>query len=187
MTSTRTKNKFAPLEQTEASIADLQRSVKDASSDAQTKLGRMLLGLHDKDWDRVNELILRGMDLTDSVSDIAKDIEALREFMSRFRSTLDHMRITTQPSQGTRPSLKQSVETFINERVAQGQRTITIAEAMDHLEAIEFRLAVKNPTAVVASMIGRDPRISKKEKGVYEITEMPSSEPTPEDQAMAPS
>jgi len=164
------------LEQTEASIADLQRSVKDASSDAQTKLGRMLLGMHDKDWDRVDEFIRRGIDLMDSVSNIAADIEALRQFMSRFRSTLDHMKITTQPSQATRPSLKQSIETFINECVAQGQLTITIAQAMNHLEASEVKLEVKNPTAVVASIIGRDRRITKKEKGIYEIAETISTE-----------
>ena len=158
------------IQEVEKAVEQLGLSVDECSDQIRMSLAQLLSVMSGKDWANCAEEIIQcGHAFADTLSSISKDADEVRRYILDSMRTVDLMRQGTSGVSGNPPSLKKAVDSLGNEYQQQRLHEITVEKILDDLKAMEVALNVKNPQAVVASILARHPSFTRKAKGVFEV------------------
>ena len=147
-------------------VNDILLKVRD---DINTDLRQPLLHMRDTDWEQAPKLL---EDYRYIIDELNKAVAALSETTrsaSETYSTMQAMYKEWQKTQAlTVPStISEHVRTVIDEFVVGQEQFLHVDEVRKKLEAKKVPLFVKNPAAVLASIIARDGRLEGRGMGLF--------------------
>lgn len=150
-------------------VKQLNDALLKVRDDIDTDLRRPLLHMRDTDWEQVPKLL---EDCRYIIDELNKAVAALSETTrsaSETFSTMQGMYKEWQKTQTlTVPStISEHVRAVIDEFVVGQEEFIHVDEVRKKLEARKVPLYVKNPAAVLASIIARDGRLEGRGMGLF--------------------
>ena len=175
------QGKLDRVVQAEKAVACLGQTIEKLSAEARLSLGTLLVEMSGDDWSQSGELMERGQALHDDLVTQINKVDLLRRSMLEFINAVDHMQRATNTLSPAPPSIREVIDTLVKEGIQAGTTELTLDHTLATLESMTIHLTVQNPSAVVASVMGRHPLLERKEKGVFTIlSEGGSNSPTAE-------
>jgi hypothetical protein len=153
----------------EKTIAQLNDALLKLRSDIDTGLRRVLLHMRDADWEEAPKLL---EDCRYILEELGKAVEVLGEITRGVGVTYNTMQAMYKEWQKsedfTMPSsISGHVHAFVDEFLAGETDLLKVDQVVDKLEAQKVPLRVKNPKAVLASILARDQRLEKVDRGTF--------------------
>lgn len=150
-------------------VKQLNDTLLKVRDDIDTDLRRSLLRMRDTDWERAPNLL---EDCRYIIDELNKAVAALSEMTRSANETYSAMQAMYKEWQKTQvrtgPStIGEHVRAVIDEFVAGEAELLGVDEVRKKLEAKKVSLYVKNPAAVLASIIARDGRLEGRGMGLF--------------------
>lgn len=153
----------AKFDEAVAAVAELEQNIGDGSGRITRALGGVLRSMSEADWNESGGLVARGGELTEKLVKLTDEVDRIRRRTGSFVSAVITMRQATSDLE-VGPALLtpgESVGALVTDYVTEGKKQITVAEVLEVLKKRQFALTVRNPAAVVASIMARDARLVK--------------------------
>ena len=161
-------SKVARLTDAEDLIMELKEHIGACSDEVQVNLSTLLRELSGSDWDHSEGLVAKGQSLALELQTMRDKLEDSRQWLVGFYNAMIKMREATS-SFAPALSLKEAIDNIVANHTEKGVLDITLEQVLSDLQQLDVRLEVQNPSAVVASILGRHPNVSRRSKGIYEI------------------
>ena len=150
-------------------VKQLNDALLKVRDDIDTDLRRPLLHMRDTDWEQAPNLL---EDCRYIIDELNKAVAALSETTRSANETFSTMQAMYKEWQKTQaltvPStLSEHVRAVIGEFVVGQEEFLHVDEVRKRLEAKKVHLYVKNPRAVLASIIARDGRLERSGTGLF--------------------
>lgn len=150
-------------------VKQLNDALLKVRNDIDTDLRRPLLHMRDTDWEQAPNLLEDCRYIMDELNKAVAALSETTRSVSETFSTLQAMYKEWQKTQVlTGPStISEHVRAVIDEFVVGQEEFLHVDEIRKKLEAKKVPLYVKNPAAVLASIIARDGRLEKRGMGLF--------------------
>ena len=150
-------------------VKQLNDALLKVRDDIDTDLRRPLLHMRDTDWEQAPNLLEDCRYIMDELNKAVATLSETTRSASETLSTLQAMYKEWQKTQVlTVPStISEHVRAVIDEFVVGQEEVLHVDEIRKKLEAKNVPLYVKNPAAVLASIIARDGRLEKRGMGLF--------------------
>lgn len=128
-----------------------------------------LLDLHGDAWEQAPDLIEDCKYATDELSNAQDTIARLRNSLSNMENVVRAMHKQWQQIQAlTVPStIGEHVKVIVDRLLTEGQEIIEVDHVRQQLQAENSEPRVKNPAAVLASILARDGRLERIDRGRF--------------------
>lgn len=151
-------------------VNQLNDTLVTVRDDIDTDLRRPLLQMRDTDWEQAPNLL---EDCRYMIEELNKTAAALSETARSVNETYSAMQAMHKEWQKTQavtmPStIGENVRSIIDEFMSGKEEFLRIDEVRKKLDAKKVPLFVKNPAAVLASIIARDGRLEGRGSGIFE-------------------
>ena len=173
-------SKWTKLQRAGGAVSRLRQEIDYAYTEARMNLGSLLREMSGDDWEQYQELMAKGLELAQDLSSQRDVVDELRRSMLDFVNAVEQMYKATSSLVPPAPRLKEAVNSLIEEYVQNHMDEIRVEEVIDKLSQNQVRLNVQNPAAVVASLLGRHPKLKRLAKGIYAIHDNTTPERTEE-------
>jgi hypothetical protein len=153
----------------EKTIAQLNDALLKLRSDIDTGLRRVLLHMRDDDWEEAPELLEDCRYISEELGKAGGVLGEITRGVGDTYNTMQAMYKEWQKSEdSTMPSsISGHVRALVDEFLAGETDLLKVDQVRDKLEAQKVPLRVKNPKAVLASILARDQRLEKVDRGTF--------------------
>ena len=162
------KDQLATIEQ---QVADLIDSLTQAREEFARQLVAFGRALHDADWDRADQMAERVAIVETALrTEAIRTLEEMRKTAFDFQTSVENWRrFFARSPEVTNVTPSEAVNELVRVYLARGASLIGIEEVLGDLGRQGYQLVVKNPRAVVSSILARHPRLIKKpgQPGAY--------------------
>lgn len=151
-------------------IDKLDQSLSDLDHEVVQGLLKRLLTIRESEWKTVMPALQQECETTlKRLGEAIVQLDGIRKKTIRARDTVNQMcDLHKEIEAGIPPtSLSQSISAVVEYLFAQGNDLILVDTVLDQLVNSGVVLGVRNPTAVIASILARNERLEKIEKGEF--------------------
>lgn len=150
-------------------VKQLNDALLKVRDDIDTDLRQPLLHMRDTDWEQAPNLLKDGRYIIDELNKAVAALSETTRSASETFSTMQAMYKEWQKTQALTvpPTISEHVRAVIDEFVVGQEEFLHVDEVHKKLQAKKVPLFVKNPAAVLASIIARDGRLEGRGKGRF--------------------
>ncbi len=150
-------------------VKQLNDTLLKVRDDINIDLRQPLLQMRDTDWEQTPNLLEDCRYIIDELNKAVAVLSDITRSANETYSTMQAMYKEWQKTQTpTEPStISEHVRAVIDEFIAGQEEFLHVDKVRDKLEAKKVPLFVKNPAAVLASIIARDGRLEGKGMGLF--------------------
>ena len=161
-------SKAEKLLSAETSVIRLKEHLEKCSNEVRLTLNTLLREMSGSDWDNSQDISARGQSLASVLVSMRDDLDGFRRWVIEFATAIERM---GQAASSFPPalSLKEVIYNIVDAHIRTNVFDFTLEEVSSDLEQLDVRLDVRNPAAVVASILARHPNVVRRAKGIYEI------------------
>lgn len=151
-------------------IDKLDQCIRDVDHEVVHGLLKPLFAIREAEWDTAVPALQQECDAAmKRLGDSVRLLELIRRKTIKARDTANqmcdlHNEMGVQITPGT---LSEHIRAIVDDYLAQGKETIDTTDVIEGLKARDTMLNVKNPAAVVSSILGRDERLKGMGMGLF--------------------
>ena len=150
-------------------VSQLNDTLLKVRDDIDTDLRRPLLHMRGADWEQAPNLLEDCRYIMDelnkavmALSEVTRSVNETHSIMQAMYKEWQKTQVLTGPS-----TIGEHVRAVIDEFVTGQEEFLHVDEVRNKLEAEKVPLYVKNPAAVLASLIARDGRLERRGMGLF--------------------
>ena len=150
-------------------IKKLSETILNTEAEIDLGVRQPILGLHGNDWEQAPQFLDDCHYLMDELREAEDKIRELINGVAEIEHTIKAMYKEWQRTRAlTVPStIGEHVRTLVDAFLVGEDKVLDVDRVRERLEAQKVYLGVKNPSAVLASILARDERLEKVDRGTF--------------------